>query len=216
MHVTDQNEPNTRMKNVIFMIGLMGSGKTTVGTILAQKMGAAFLDTDALIEEREGMKISEIFEKFGESYFRDLETALLERLRNEQKLAGNPSRSDGRSRSDEQRLSNDSKSRAVKAVISVGGGLPVREKNRDLMRTIGTTVLLNANEDTLLQRLMGDDTRPLLRGGDLLERIRTLSRARMALYRDVADLEVQVDDRTPEVIANEVILRLEKTAAAFS
>ena len=84
----------------------------------------------------------------------------------------------------------------------------MREKNRDLMRTIGTTVLLNANEDTLLQRLMGDDTRPLLRGGDLLERIRTLSRARMALYRDVADLEVQVDDRTPEVIANEVILRL--------
>ena len=68
------------MKNVIFMIGLMGSGKTTVGTILAQKMGAAFLDTDALIEEREGMKISEIFEKFGESYFGDLETALLEEL----------------------------------------------------------------------------------------------------------------------------------------
>ena len=75
------NMTKEEKKNCIFLIGFMGSGKTTVGRILARKMNAKFLDTDDMIEKAEGMKISEIFRLRGEAYFRDLETETMRRLR---------------------------------------------------------------------------------------------------------------------------------------
>ena len=173
------NSTEDKRKNCIFLIGFMGSGKTTVGRELARQTGAAFLDTDEMIEQQEGISISEIFAARGEAHFRDLETGLLAGM--ELKPPVSP------------------------AVISVGGGLPVREVNREKMRRIGTTVFLTASEETLLKRLSGSLERPLLQGVDLRERIASLSAARLEKYLDAADYVVGTDEGTPEEIAAEII-----------
>lgn len=173
-------------KNCIFLIGFMGSGKTTVGRVLARRMNAKLLDTDDMIEKAEGMKISEIFSRRGEAYFRDLETETMRRLRS---LTGQKDAEDGMG----------------KTVISVGGGLPVREVNRSLMHACGTTIFLTATEETLVGRLKGSKNRPLLQGVDLSERIRSLTAARLACYLDAADYRVCTDDAAPEEIAERIM-----------
>ena len=177
-----------RKEDCIFLIGFMGSGKTKVGRVLAGKLGAVYLDTDEMIEEREGISISRIFEQYGEPYFRDLETQVLEDLPGI--LPEKP------------------------VVISVGGGLPVREENRMRMRRIGMVVFLTAREETLVGRLSGSRKRPLLQGADLRERIRSLSAVRLDLYLDAADWEVATDGKTPEAIAEEIIRVTGKDLAA--
>ena len=165
------------MQGIIFLIGFMGSGKTTVGRVLSRMLDVPFADTDEMIETRRGMPVSRIFEQFGEPCFRDLETQTL-------KL-----------------LDQDGKD----LVISVGGGLPVRSQNRELMHRIGRVVFLTAREETLVERLSGSSDRPLLQGVDLRERIRSLSAARQEMYLDAADYQVATDGKTPEEIAREII-----------
>lgn len=165
------------MKNVI-LIGFMGAGKTTVGERYAKKHGLPMVDTDWLIEERAGMTISEIFAKKGEEEFRKTETAVLEMLL-----------SDGQEK-----------------VISVGGGLPLREENRRLLKQLGTVVYLEVNPDTVLKRLEGDTTRPLLQGGDVTQRVKELIAARSPIYREAAGLIVEVNGRT----VGEIVAELEE------
>lgn len=165
------------MHGIIFLIGFMGSGKTTVGRALAGMLGVPFADTDEMIETRKGMPVSRIFEQFGEPCFRDLETQTLELLDQD----------------------------GGDLVISVGGGLPVRSRNRELMRRIGRVVFLTASEETLIGRLSGSRNRPLLQGVDLRERIRSLSSARQEMYMDAADCLIATDGKTPEEIAREII-----------
>ncbi len=163
------------MKNLI-LIGFMGAGKTTFGKALAAAVSVPFLDTDDVIEEQQQKKISAIFADSGEEFFRDLETGVLRQL-----LA------------------------APKGmVIAVGGGLPVREENRALLRKLGTVVYLQARTDTLVERLQGDSTRPKLQGGDLRERIETLMKQRGAAYDDAADQYVQTDGKNLEDIVEEL------------
>lgn len=154
--------------NHIILIGFMGAGKTSVGEALAADMQLAFADTDERIEAQQQKKINDIFAQHGEAYFRDLETDMLHRLQKE-----------------EQRL-----------VISVGGGLPVRPENRELLRKLGTVVYLRAEADTLVERLQGDTTRPKLAGGDLREKIETLMRAREACYLEAAQFLVDTDKKS--------------------
>ena len=161
----------------VIMTGFMGAGKTTVGKALAEKQKVPFLDTDQLIEEKAGMTISRIFEIQGEEAFRKMETSVLEDLlkRNDQ------------------------------TVISVGGGLPLRDENRELLRKLGTVVYLQVKPETVLERLKGDHTRPMLQGGDAGERARSQLEYRTPLYQKAADLVVDVDDKTVSGIAEKII-----------
>ena len=152
------------MENII-LIGFMGAGKTTLGRRLAKQLGVAFVDTDARIEQEQGRRISDIFAREGEAFFRGLETELLGRLLGQEKMR----------------------------VISVGGGLPVQEQNHELLRKLGKTVYLKAEKETLLGRLTGDTERPLLQGGDLERKITQLMAAREDIYERVADVTLPTD-----------------------
>jgi shikimate kinase len=121
------------MKN-IYLVGFMGSGKSTVGKILAEKLNMNFIDIDKLIEEKEGMKIKDIFEQKGESYFRELERKQIEAIVNQEGL-----------------------------VVSTGGGLGANLDNMNLMKKNGDVVWLDVSLNTVLDRLKNDQDRPLLK-----------------------------------------------------
>ncbi len=163
--------------NHVILIGFMGCGKSSVGKALANAMGIPFVDTDGMIEEQAGRKINDIFREDGEEYFRELETSVLKQLLSAQE----------------------------RKVIAVGGGLPVREINREYLKRLGTVVYLLAKVETLTGRLEGDDTRPMLRGGELKKRIETLMDARGELYGEAADVRVETDDKDFEQIVKEIM-----------
>lgn len=155
------------MKNII-LIGFMGAGKTTVGKLLARERQMQFVDTDERIEKEQGRSIPEIFSGEGEPYFRNLETALLRHMQED----------------------------TERCVISAGGGMPVREENRKLLRALGCVIYLSAAKETILERVKNDGSRPMLNGGDLKERVERLMREREALYRQAAHIEVRTDGRS--------------------
>lgn len=163
------------MGNVI-LIGFMGCGKTTVGLRLSYRLRKAVIDTDKEIEKDEKRTISDIFAAEGEEYFRMKETACLRKLL--------------------KSVSNQ--------IISVGGGLPLREENRKLLHELGQVFYLRADAGTIYERVKGDRTRPLLQCSDPEERIRTLMDARDAFYTDAADVIIQVDGKSFEQIINEI------------
>ena len=156
------------MKNFVLM-GFMGAGKTTVGKELAKAMNCEFVDTDEQIEKEQGCKISEIFSEKGETAFRDLETGLLKRLQERKEMF----------------------------VLSIGGGMPVREKNRELLRNLGTVVYLKTSKEEIIRRLSGDTNRPLLQGGALEEKVTSLMNAREQIYMETAHKDVLTDGKTP-------------------
>lgn len=168
------------MKHLI-LIGFMGAGKTTVGKLLADKLQWKMIDTDQRIVEKAGMPISEIFSKWGEARFRRMETEVLEELLLE----------------------------PYPAVISVGGGLPVQPQNAVFLKSLGTTVYLRAQAETLVCRLTGDKTRPLLQNGGLKEKIDTLLKERAAIYEERSDVILDTDKMSPEQSA-EAILELSR------
>lgn len=166
--------------NHIILIGFMGAGKTSIGKKLAKSAGLQFADTDELIEEQSGRSISDIFAEDGEEYFRNLETEMLEQLLEKQE----------------------------RMVIAVGGGLPVREKNRKLLKQLGTAVYLKADVETLVNRLQGDTSRPKLQGGDLRGKIVSLMEARESLYKDAAAIEYSTDGKTLDKVVEELSERI--------
>lgn len=153
-------------KNNIVLIGFMGCGKTTVGIRLSYRLRMVVEDTDKLIEKKTGRTITDIFAVDGEGHFRDLETGLLRELCD--------------SCSDK--------------IISVGGGTPVREANRPLLKSLGTVVYLRVRPETVYERLKGDTTRPLLQGDHPEEKIRQLMAARQEAYEGCADLIIDTDE----------------------
>lgn len=163
------------MDNII-LIGFMGCGKTTVGIKLSYRMRRSMLDTDKIIEKDEGRPISEIFDKDGEEYFRDLETKCLKKL-----------------------IATENNQ-----IISVGGGLPVREENRALLKELGTVIYLRASAETIYERVKNDRTRPLLQVDDPMQKIRTLMEKRSAAYEGAADVIVDVDGKDFDDIMNEI------------
>lgn len=137
----------------IVLLGMMGSGKTRVGRKLADVLGFEFYDMDQIIEGNEGQSIPEIFDRFGEAYFRSLEADLLIDL-----------------------LQTGS------AVISTGGGVVLRDENRSILQEKAYSFWLKANVDVLYERLRDDQTRPLLQGGKLRDKLCFLSQQRERLY----------------------------------
>ena len=157
-------------------MGFMGAGKTTIGKALAEKLSWDFIDTDAEIEKEQGRKISEIFETEGEQAFRDMETRLLKKLEKS-----------------EERF-----------ILSIGGGMPVREENRELLRQIGTVVYLKATKEELVRRLSGDTSRPLLQGGALEEKVAALMAARESIYVETAHQEVVTDGKSVKELIEKI------------
>ena len=177
------------MKSNIILIGYMGCGKSTVGRKLAEESGMRFLDTDVWIEEKEGTSISEIFAEKGETFFRDLETECLRGLLKEQDLE-----IDFMSNADEcggERCLN----KYGRYVISVGGGLPVREENRKLLRQLGRVIYLKARPDTIYERIKGDTTRPLLQTENPLQRIKEMMISREEKYQEASHEVINVDEK---------------------
>ncbi|MBQ5439356.1 MAG: shikimate kinase [Clostridia bacterium] len=146
------------MKKNIVLCGFMGSGKSTVGKLLAEKMGRKLIDTDAYIVKKENMPISQIFAEKGEEYFRACETQVCKEL---SQLSG--------------------------CIISTGGGTLLREENVTEMKKNGIVFLLDVNADTVLARLKFDNTRPLLQREDKETAVRSLMEQRIPLYCRAAD-----------------------------
>lgn len=168
------------MNEILFLIGLRGSGKSTVGKLLAGRLGVPFHDADLVLEAASGRTIRHIIAAEGEPAFRDLEEQILRDL-----ISRGP------------------------AVIATGGGVVLRESNRRQIRAAGKTIWLTADVDTLSARLAADpasaDRRPNLSVGGRAE-IEQLSRAREPLYRDCANLIVDTSGRSPEQIAGDILL----------
>ena len=164
------------MKENIILIGYMGSGKTTVGQALAEKLAYQFLDTDAYIEEEKKTTISHIFKEHGEEYFRDIETKAI---------------------SDMEKHVNHS-------IVSTGGGLPLRECNGVILKKLGFVVFLSVKKETVLNRLKGDTQRPLLQGDNVEKKIEEMLAFRNPIYEYSAHLKVEVDNKTIEEIAEEI------------
>ncbi len=167
----------------IILIGFMGCGKSTFGKWLSHKQNMEFVDTDEYIEKMEGRTINNIFAENGEEYFRNLETKVLRMFLGQE--------------GEEFRLKKST-------VISVGGGLPVREENQALIHKLGKVVFLDTEIDELVRRLSGDKKRPLLQGGDVRAKIESLMAARLDIYDDTADVIVSTDGKTMYEIFDEM------------
>ena len=168
------------MKNNIILIGFMGSGKSSVGEALAKSLNYKFLDSDKLIEEKAGSTISQIFEQYGEEYFRNMETKTLQ----------------------------DMQSKLDNTVLSTGGGMPLREENSKLLRQLGLVVYLQASTDTVIKRLKNDKSRPLLRGDDLVGKVDKLLAARNPVYEKTAHKIIVTDNKTINQIVADIIEEL--------
>ena len=165
-------------KNIV-LIGFMGAGKSSLASYLAEQFNMRTVETDQEIVQREGISIPEIFEQYGEEYFRDRESEVI------------------------RDLGFDSQT-----VISAGGGAVLRDENVENMKESGVIVLLTATPKAILDRVKSSTERPLLNGKMNEDYIAALMEKRRARYEDVADLIIDTTDKTiPEVCA-EMILKL--------
>lgn len=163
----------------IFLIGFMGSGKSTIAGELKDKLAMERVEMDDMIVKKQGMTISEIFDEYGESYFRNLESnALIELQRKKQ------------------------------TIVSCGGGIVIRDENSDHMKKNGRVVLLTAKPITIFERLKDSTDRPILRNNMNVEFIGNLMEKRRAKYEAVADITVETDGRMATEICEEIISKL--------
>ncbi len=168
----------------IVLTGFMGSGKSAVGRLVAKRLRFRFVDTDALIVERAGMPISDIFAQLGEEHFRDLETAVLESLGN-----------------------------ARQCVISTGGGAVVKERNHAILKSLGFVVWLTASEEVIFERVARNDKRPLLQTANPRETISQLLAVRRPLYESVADFTLDTTTFSHDAAAEAVMVAARRAFA---
>jgi len=166
--------------NNIYLIGMMGSGKTVTGKQLASLLAKSFLDLDHAIQQRAGITIADIFDQKGEEHFRDLETSLLKDMSHH----------------------NDE-------VISTGGGIVLRPENIEAMLATGRVVYLETKIEGLWDRVKDNTDRPLLKGPNPRARLEAIFKERQAQYKRASNLTVETDEKTAEVVAEEIIRLLE-------
>jgi shikimate kinase len=164
----------------IFLVGMMGAGKTTVGRLIARRLRLRFVDSDHEIERRCGVKIPVIFEIEGEAGFREREAQALAALA---AMSG--------------------------IVLATGGGVVMLPENRQRLAEGGTVVYLRARPEDLYERVRHDRNRPMLAGADPLARLRELHAQRDPLYREVADLVVDTGAQSVQALARELLGKLE-------
>ena len=164
-------------RGLIVLVGMMGAGKTTVGRALAARSGLDFVDTDDLVSVSAGCSIRELFERHGEAHFRRVEASVLE----------------------------ETMGAITSGVIGCGGGIVTVEPNRRLLKDARATVVwLRATPASLAGRLGGGTDRPLL-DGDAVTTLNALTAERSAWYAEVADVVVDVDDRSIDQIVDEIL-----------
>lgn len=162
----------------ISLIGMMGTGKTTVGQILARQLNYRFFDTDLLVEKAVGKTIPEIFASEGEEKFRDWESQVLREL-----------------------------AACTRSVIATGGGIVLRPINWSYLH-YSLVIWLDAPVELIGQRLLGDETRPLLQPVDTTSRLKSLLQQRQRLYAQ-ADLHIAINGgQTPEAIAQQIMTQI--------
>jgi len=174
------------MKDQIWLIGFMGTGKSRLARPLATALGWDALDIDTLIEQRTGDTVPAIFDRGGEAAFRVLESEVIEDA-----------------------------ARRERVVVATGGGSILAEANRNVMRERGFIVCLEARPDTIAARIRqsgGASERPLLRGADPLTAIAALKEARQPLYAQ-ADFVIHTDDMTPDQVTHQVLTAFNEQTA---
>ena len=163
------------MRNV-FLIGFMGVGKSTIARMLASELQMELVEMDETIEAEAGMSINEMFAQFGETHFRDLESALVERI-----------------------------SKEGGAIVSCGGGAVLRRENVEWMKESGKIIFLSATPETIYERVHHSTKRPLLNGNMNVEYITSLMERRKKNYEAAADVVIPTDDKGKMQIVNEII-----------
>lgn len=183
-----QNSKRIQSRNLfnynIFLIGFMGAGKSTISDYLKNALAMDVVEMDQCIVERQGMSISDIFETYGEEYFRELETNLLIEMQSQSNV-----------------------------VVSCGGGVPMRERNVVEMKKNGRVVLLTAKPETILERVKDNHDRPLLENNKTVPFIADLMEKRRMKYEAAADIVIQTDGKSELEICEELIHRLRETDA---
>jgi len=164
----------------VALVGLPGSGKSTIGRQLARRFGRPFIDTDQVIEQRVGLSIREFFEREGEESFRDLEQSVIDEL-----TLGEP------------------------CVLSTGGGAVLRPANREHLKQRTQAVYLHSAPEEVFRRLRHDRNRPLLQVPDPLARLRELYSLRDPLYRESARFVVETGRPSVAALVNMVVMQLE-------
>jgi shikimate kinase len=168
------------MTKAIILVGMMGSGKSTIGHLLSERLNCPFYDTDQLIEDHAKLPVSEIFLQKGESVFRQMERDLVQQI-----ITWLP------------------------CVISTGGGMIQDEINRKALMNYGIVVFLQAKAETLLQRLKRDTSRPLLQKDDPETVLKSLLNQRTPIYQQ-AHLTIDVDALAPEIIADQILSQTQR------
>lgn len=169
------------MEKNIMLIGFMGAGKTTVSRELSKMTGKKELDMDAYIVDREGMSIADMFDKYGEEYFRKKETESLVEIMDMEDL-----------------------------IVSCGGGVVVKDENVEHMKKGGVIVLLTATPETTLERVKNSTDRPILNGNMNIQFITNLMNKRKDRYLSVADIIVETDNKKVSDICKEIMDKISK------
>ena len=159
----------------LFFIGFMGCGKSTMARLLSEKMQMELVEMDETIETEAGMSINEIFEKYGENHFRDLESQLIIRI---MEKGG--------------------------AVVSCGGGAILRPENVENMKKNGKVIYFAATPETIYKRVRNSTTRPLLNGNMNIEHITNLMNQRLPRYEAAADITIFVDEKEKNEVLEEL------------
>ncbi|HEY8606939.1 MAG TPA: shikimate kinase AroK [Noviherbaspirillum sp.] len=168
------------MVDNIFLVGLMGAGKTTIGRALAKRLNKTFIDSDHEIEARTGASIPLIFEIEGEASFRHRESEVIRDLTAQTNI-----------------------------VLATGGGAILKPENRALLKSRGRVVYLRTSINSILQRTGHDRNRPLLQTADPRAKLEQLSREREPLYMEVADFVVETGRPNVQLLVNTIIAQLE-------
>ena len=166
------------MKNKIYLVGPMGSGKTTIGRLLAKQMNLPFFDIDKLIVNQEKMSITDIFSNHSEQYFREIESNMLEKH-----------------------------SQEVNFVISTGGGCILRQENIKILKK-GLVVYLKISINALYERVKNRTHRPLLNEGVSEKALERLNEERGPIYSNISDIEVDVSNFNKEDVLSSIIREL--------
>lgn len=176
-----QENKHCPLQGNIAIIGFMGTGKTTVSSALSKITGLKEIDVDAYIVEKAKMSISEIFEKYGEEYFRNLETESLREIANNKNQ-----------------------------IISCGGGAVLKDENVDILKNSGTIVLLTATPETIFDRVKDHTHRPILNNDMSLSHVKSLMEKREPRYQSVADIKVNVDSNDRILTCYDMLCKLEE------
>ena len=168
------------------LVGMPGSGKSTIGRQLAHRAGVPFIDLDHRLEQTIGTTIRSFFEAEGEARFRDLES---------QALA-------------------DVAGQAGGMVLSTGGGAVLRPENRETLRQFGNVLYLRASPEEIYRRVKHDRTRPLLQGGNPMDKLRDLYAQRDGLYRETAHYVIETGRPTVHTLVTMIMMQLEMAAGA--